>query len=280
MKYYSSLEIKHIFLLSLALSSSAIVAMQKPVISKDSVKYLDDRETQLLNTKEPIEFQFLKEATKDKNWLEESYWSLLPSDLQKYIIEERLNPQKELEKISGLIQQIYDDAEQLNTLICQNLIDQFKEKLKTINPNVRDEDDWATPLHTAAEQGKEQFIEPLIKAGADVNSKDDEGFTPLHLAFRYNHPQIIKKLLQNGACLNAKNEKGYTPLGLVHDDDANWNPLELVQNEDETWSLYRSAQFPRDPLMPTMATQLEEICQELKSMNIKIVENEDDEQKT
>ena len=52
----------------------------------------------------------------------------------------------------------------------------------------------------------------LIKAGADVNSKDSRGLTPLHEAARWGWNDVVTFLVQNGADLNVKDNRGLTPI--------------------------------------------------------------------
>jgi len=46
----------------------------------------------------------------------------------------------------------------------------------------------------ATEIGSKEFVEELLKAGADINTKDEEGRTPLMLATEKNNKEIIKIL--------------------------------------------------------------------------------------
>src|SRR5262245_688578 len=39
-----------------------------------------------------------------------------------------------------------------------------------------------TPLHVAAQCGRANIVDLLVKSGADVNAKAFSGFTPLHFA--------------------------------------------------------------------------------------------------
>jgi ankyrin repeat protein len=83
-----------------------------------------------------------------------------------------------------------------------------------------------TPLHLAAESGKANIVAMLIKAGADVNAKQQRFSlpcgsgeeetpqlnTPLHLAAARGNPDTINALLTGKANINAANVRGETPL--------------------------------------------------------------------
>ena len=80
------------------------------------------------------------------------------------------------------------------------------------NVNRGDSDGW-TPLMEAAHNGHDQVVRELIRAGADVNGKDDiNKLTALHLASRSGHFSVIKTLAEAGANLNVQDWKGMTPL--------------------------------------------------------------------
>lgn len=65
-----------------------------------------------------------------------------------------------------------------------------------------------TPLHIAAQSGRANVVDLLIKAGADVNAKAYSNFTPLHFA---RDPLVIKVLADRKADLEAT-ASGVTPL--------------------------------------------------------------------
>jgi ankyrin repeat protein len=82
-------------------------------------------------------------------------------------------------------------------------------------------------LHSAAWHAKNiETIRILLKAGADVNGRDELGNTPLHYAVsRANSGHagadkmlaFITALLTAGADPNARNERGITALSILED---------------------------------------------------------------
>jgi Ankyrin repeats (3 copies) len=69
-----------------------------------------------------------------------------------------------------------------------------------------------TPLHLAAQFGREDLAGPLIAAGADVEAQNRLGNRPLHVAASYGHPTVAKLLLARGADISARDPGGKTPL--------------------------------------------------------------------
>jgi Ankyrin repeats (3 copies) len=81
-----------------------------------------------------------------------------------------------------------------------------------------------TPLHFAAEFGREDFAESLIAAGANVEAQNTLGERPLHVSAAYGHPAVVKRLLAGGADLGAHDRSGKTPLHTAafgHGGDSN-----------------------------------------------------------
>ncbi len=72
-----------------------------------------------------------------------------------------------------------------------------------------------TRLHVAAERGRTDEIERLIRFGADPNATNQEGQTPLHLAAESGDSQCARLLLDAKARPDAKDRRGETPVRLA-----------------------------------------------------------------
>jgi len=69
-----------------------------------------------------------------------------------------------------------------------------------------------TPLHKAAQNGREDICALLIANGAKANSPDRLGATPLHKAARNGFWKVVEILLKNKADANAVDALKSTPL--------------------------------------------------------------------
>lgn len=94
--------------------------------------------------------------------------------------------------------------------------------LKALNRHIRagsdlDEKDeyGSTPLIIAATFGRTEVARVLIEAEADLNCKNNDGSTPLHIAAFFCRTEIVRMLLDNGADKNLENNFGSTPLESV-----------------------------------------------------------------
>lgn len=106
-------------------------------------------------------------------------------------------------------------------------------------------------LHTAAYHSNNlETIKILLKAGANVNGRDDVGNTPLlYAVWRANSkntgaekmPELITLLLSAGADPNARSERGITPLSVVKDaqNDAAVNGEEVLNRMNVIGGLLR-----------------------------------------
>jgi len=76
-----------------------------------------------------------------------------------------------------------------------------------------------TPLYPAAIKGRKKICELLIAKGADVNAKRDNGRNPLHIAAFWGHTEVVKLLIAKGANINEKDNWDETPLDLAIDEE-------------------------------------------------------------
>src|SRR5262249_47485850 len=69
-----------------------------------------------------------------------------------------------------------------------------------------------TPLLLAAKSGNADVIEPLAKAGADVDAATSNGTTPLMLAAASGNVAAVQALVDRGASVDARESiRGLTP---------------------------------------------------------------------
>jgi ankyrin repeat protein len=72
-------------------------------------------------------------------------------------------------------------------------------------------------LLKAVEKGHRDFIELLIRRGADVNATSSNGFTPLHYAAYNGHADVVKLFLENGADPSIKDNSGKTAADIARE---------------------------------------------------------------
>ena len=77
--------------------------------------------------------------------------------------------------------------------------------------NVREED-GTTPLAWAVVRGNATNVDLLLKSGADPNLTNDLGIGPLYLAIENGFVSLATQLLESGADANVARENGETPL--------------------------------------------------------------------
>lgn len=73
----------------------------------------------------------------------------------------------------------------------------------------------STPLTIAATFNKTEVALALINAGADVNMQSADGSTPLHTSAFFCRIEIVEALLEKGADKTLRNSYGSTPLESV-----------------------------------------------------------------
>ncbi len=64
-----------------------------------------------------------------------------------------------------------------------------------------------------------KVIETLLKAGADIEAKDEYGSTPLMWAARHDNPEVIEVLLKAGVNAKAKDKEGKTAADHAKDNE-------------------------------------------------------------
>lgn len=79
-------------------------------------------------------------------------------------------------------------------------------------------DDGMTPLHIAAGMGDDALVDLFLRRGASPKVRGPQGMTPLHWV---RGRQIAEALLRAGADIDAKDDSGLTPL----DRALRWLPL-------------------------------------------------------
>jgi ankyrin repeat protein len=72
-------------------------------------------------------------------------------------------------------------------------------------------------LLEAAEKGRLEDVERLIRSGADPDTQDGDGATPLIVSATHGHIEVAEALLKSGANVNARNAAGLTPLSAAVD---------------------------------------------------------------
>ncbi len=67
-------------------------------------------------------------------------------------------------------------------------------------------------LWLAAREGDRKMAKRMLKAGSDVNEKDEDGSPALVLAAQCGHTAVARLLLDKGADFNLTDQSGWTPL--------------------------------------------------------------------
>lgn len=98
----------------------------------------------------------------------------------------------------------------------------FMGNLEAINQHIKagsdlnEKDQYgSTPLTIAATFNKTDVALALINAGADFNMQSADGSTPLHTASFFCRKEIVEALLDTGADKTLRNNYGSTPLETV-----------------------------------------------------------------
>lgn len=72
-----------------------------------------------------------------------------------------------------------------------------------------------TPLHIGASESRIEVVRALLRAGANVNTRERDDWTPLHYAALRGHTEIVKTLIAADAGVGVKEKDGATPIYFV-----------------------------------------------------------------
>ncbi|KAJ5369278.1 uncharacterized protein N7496_009038 [Penicillium cataractarum] len=118
-------------------------------------------------------------------------------------------------------------AAQRGWCIFTKLLIEKKVQIDSINPDCDDR----TPLCVAAEQGRAEVVETLLKAGAAHNHQTTKARdTPLGLAIRSGHEAAVQVLLNAGASVQLRNANGEAAVDLANHHPILFHMVAAVDN--------------------------------------------------
>ena len=130
------------------------------------------------------------------------------------------------------------------------------------NVHARDNDGW-TALHHAAFHSRQQALQDLVAAGADLNAANEAGQTALMLAVKRQSP-LAWKLVVLGADVNATDNEGMTPLHYLSRYGFGMESFQSVEAlVGAKASLEATDKQGRTPLLAAVARGNQRICSHL-----------------
>lgn len=75
-----------------------------------------------------------------------------------------------------------------------------------------------------------RFVQRLLKAGADINYKDEQQNTLLHYAAASCHVEVVRFFIEQGLALEAKNDRDATPLCIAAKESDSPNVIKLLMD--------------------------------------------------
>jgi hypothetical protein len=72
-----------------------------------------------------------------------------------------------------------------------------------------------TELMYYAAEGDTGMVRSLLKAGANVNARNDDGATALHLAVVNDRPDVVRELIRYGADASIQSNRGLTATAIA-----------------------------------------------------------------
>ncbi len=103
----------------------------------------------------------------------------------------------------------------LHLAALQGNIDAVMQHIKAGSDLNKKDQFGSTPLIIAVTFGKTDAAKALIEAGADLDIANNEGSTPLHIASLFCRKEIVKSLLDKGADRYLKDNYSSTPYDIV-----------------------------------------------------------------
>ncbi|NQV12134.1 ankyrin repeat domain-containing protein [Candidatus Uhrbacteria bacterium] len=85
-------------------------------------------------------------------------------------------------------------------------------QMKQVKPDVSVSKKEDAELLLASDAGSVAKVKAAIKAGADLNAKDDQDTSALRWAIRKGHDNVTEVLIEAGADVNHVSDNGWTPL--------------------------------------------------------------------
>ncbi len=135
---------------------------------------------------------------------------VLQSDTQQQV-----NPKLEIgsvETLTGVVAMMPDPSEPLVKAAFEDDLRAVEQLVTRQNVNVRDKPSGLTALECAVRSGNREMVQALLRAGADVNARDESKQTVLMQLGEEATSEILWDLINAGAKLNLKNEDGNTAL--------------------------------------------------------------------
>src|SRR3990167_3825109 len=95
----------------------------------------------------------------------------------------------------------------------------------TAEKTKRTDDEKATWLYIAADNGLTNTVYELLRLGADPDQACSDGFTPIYIAAQNGHAAVVEALLRNNADPSILFDKTYSPLYIA----AHYNYIDVVR---------------------------------------------------
>ncbi len=103
----------------------------------------------------------------------------------------------------------------LHLAALQGRVDAIQQHIKA-GSDLNEKDEYgSTPLIAAITFGQNEASRVLIEAGVDLTITNNDGQTPLHLSAFFCHTEIVEALLENGADKDLRSNAGFTALETV-----------------------------------------------------------------